>query len=94
MTIKPPIEPRYRPRFASRRTASLTPAYRLRLDRGCEHLQALGARALAEMLCELIGLTGCGHEVLDLLADYGRLSPEIVQAVGGDRFPRRLLSVR
>jgi hypothetical protein len=65
---------------------------RFRLQRGAEHLHALGARALAEMLAEL------ARDRCDLAGTLDRLdawraglSPELLCAAGGDRFPPRPL---
>ena len=68
---------------------------RLRLQRGAEHLHALGTRALAEMLAEL------ARDRCDLADTLARLdawqdglTPELVRAAGGDRFaPRPLREV-
>ena len=66
----------------------------LRLQRGAEHVHCLGARALAELLAEL------ARDRCDLVATLDRLdawraglSPELLRAAGGDRFPPRPLRV-
>ena len=64
----------------------------LRLQRGAEHVHRLGARALAELLaelardrCDLVG-------TLDILDAWrAGLTPELLRAAGGDRFPPRPL---
>ena len=70
----------------------LNPLDRLRLQRGVEHLHALGPRATAEFLVEVgsrIGGTPC---ILGLLGEYqDRLSPRLLRLAGGDRFPPRPL---
>ncbi len=65
---------------------------RFRLQRGAEHLHSLGARALAEMLAEL------ARDRCDLAGTLDRLdawrdglSPDLLRAAGGDRFPPRCL---
>ncbi len=61
---------------------------RLRLQRGAEHLHALGARALAEMLAELARDRCDLADTLDRLDAWrAGLSPELLRASGGDRFP-------
>jgi hypothetical protein len=66
----------------------------LRLQRGAEHLYALGPRAVAEMLAELArdrcDLAGT-LALLDLWRDG--LTPEMLRAAGGDRFAPRPLRV-
>ena len=63
---------------------------RMRLDRGAEHLHRLGARATAEFLCELANTIGGQPAILRLLAEYqNRLSPSLLLAAGGHRFPPR-----
>lgn len=66
---------------------AMTPVDRMRLDRGAVHLHALGPRATAELLAALATRTGEGLALLELLADYGRLTPGMVRAAGGNRFP-------
>jgi hypothetical protein len=64
---------------------------RLRLERGAAHLHRLGPRATAELLAALTARIGGGPALLGLLAEYERLSPGMVRAAGGDRFPPRPL---
>ena len=73
---------------------SLDPWTSLRLQRGSVHLVRLGPRALAEYLSELAGQIGGLPAALALLAEYERrLSPDMLHATGGDRFPRLPLRV-
>ena len=63
---------------------------RLRLDHGAQHLHDLGPRATAEFLMELAASIGGLPATMRLLAEYqNRLSPDLLRAAGGDRFPRR-----
>jgi len=65
-----------------------------RLVRGAVHLHNLGARAMAEFLCTIGEQTGGMHAILALLFEYEcRLTPSMLRAVGGDRFPRRPLHI-
>lgn len=65
---------------------NITPTDRMRLDRGAEHLNKLGARALVEFLLELSATIGGMPAVLWLLADYEhRLNPKRLRAMGGNR---------
>jgi hypothetical protein len=58
------------------------------MRRGSEHLHRLGPRAMAEFLAEIAAAQGCGAELLARLDDWrARLTPELVRAVGADRFP-------
>ncbi len=72
----------------------MTPLDRMRLESGAIHLHACGPRAIAEFLAEIgatIGGTPC---IMGKLEQYKRrLSPELLRAVGGDRFPPRPLRV-
>ena len=63
---------------------------RLRLQRGAEHLHNLGPRATAEFLAELAAEIGGWPAMMGMLAEYQRrLSPDMLRAVGGDKFPPR-----
>ena len=69
----------------------LHPVDRLHLQRGAEHLHALGARATAELLAEVAAkIGGLPCYPLDL-GRVSRLSPRLLRLTGGDRFPRRPL---
>jgi hypothetical protein len=62
----------------------------LRLQRGAEHLHRLGPRVVGEFLLELAD----AQTVLELLDAYRRrITPQMVLAAGGDRFPRHLSEV-
>ena len=67
----------------------------VRFQRGAEHLIDLGARATAEVLAETARDHGIEDELLDRL-DLWRelLTPELVEAAGGDRFPPLLQAVK
>ena len=66
----------------------------LRLQRGAEHLHRLGARALAELLAQVAREGRDLDGVLDLLDAWrAGLTPELLHAAGGDRFPPRPLRV-
>ena len=71
---------------------ALDPFTALRLQRGAEHLHALGPRATAELLAEVAQRTGGMPCVLELLAAFEeRLTPAMIRAAGADRFPARRL---
>lgn len=68
----------------------LPPQDRIRFERGATHLWRLGPRATAEFLAEIADAIGGRPAIARLLAAYEtRLSPELLRAVGGDRFPSR-----
>ena len=69
----------------------MTPLDRQRLDRGAEHLHGLGARATAEALATLAARIGGVPALLAVLAEYEALTPGMVRAASGDRFPHRPL---
>lgn len=67
---------------------------RLRLERGAEHLAALGPRAIAEFLAELGRMHGLDEDILARLDRWREhLTPELLRAVGGDRFAFPLVPV-
>ncbi len=66
----------------------------LRLRRGAEHLHGLGPRAVAELLAQVVRERRDLAATLELLDDWrAGLSPELLRAAGGDRFPSRPLRV-
>ncbi len=70
----------------------MTPLDRMRLERGAKHLHTLGPRAIAELLIEVAQISGGGPFILDQLDQYERLlTPALLSATGGDRFPSRPL---
>ncbi len=73
--------------FPADLAATLT---RLRLERGAQHLHALGVRALFELLTELERHTPPGM-VLAAVCRYEALTLPMVRAAGGTRMPRRAL---
>lgn len=64
-------------------TAPVSEGERQRHHRLIEHLHRLGPRPVGEALLEVAG----GADVDQTLRRYGELDPEIVMAVGADRFP-------
>ncbi len=61
----------------------------LKRRRQIEHLYRLGPRAVGELLCEV-------SEAEDLdrgLEAYARLSPDLLEALGADRFPAQPIHV-
>lgn len=66
---------------------------RLRMQRAVAHLHELGPRALMEFLIETSILLDGSPTIQALLTKYQDLSPELLRAVGGDRFPPRPLRV-
>lgn len=67
----------------------MTPADRLQLELGAQHLHDLGARATAELLAEVAEALGGVGVLLERLGRYRRVSPAILRAVGGHQFPSR-----
>jgi hypothetical protein len=69
----------------------LGPVDRLRLQRGAEHQHRLGPRAIGEFLAEVGTRTGTMPWIINRLAEYEtRITPDMLRATGGDRFPIRL----
>ena len=72
----------------------LDPLDQLRLQRLAEHLHRCGARTIAEAFAEIGRRIGGMPAILTVLGEFEeRLSPQMLRAVGGDRFPRRPLRV-
>jgi hypothetical protein len=66
----------------------------MRLRHGVEHLHRLGPRATCKFLIELLDGRDDGIQAaLDLLAKYRRITPQMILAAGGDRFPPHLREV-
>jgi hypothetical protein len=73
---------------------AIDPFTALRVQRGVEHLHLhrLGPRATAEFLGDVADQIGGMPAIVALLAEYERrLSPAMLRATGGDRFPPRRL---
>jgi hypothetical protein len=68
------------------------PLTQLHLQRGAEHLHRLGPRATGEFIAE-VGhrIPGTMPCILQVLGEYRRLTPEMLRAAGGHRFPPRPL---
>lgn len=74
--------------------SALDPFTVLRMQRGVEHLHGLGPRATAEFLGDVADQIGGWPTIIALLGEYERrLSPAMLRAVGGDRFPPQRLRV-
>lgn len=58
----------------------------LRLDRAAERLHALGPRAVAELLAAI-------DAPLSTVERFAAIDPDMLRAVGGDRFPPAALYV-
>jgi hypothetical protein len=72
----------------------IDPVTAVHLERGAAHLHELGKRAIAEFLIEIGDRTGETLFVVNLLTEYRRrLTPEMLAALGGDRFPPRIRAV-
>lgn len=60
----------------------------LRFQRDIERLYKLGPRALGELLVEIGEQRLCRTYIEKRVRSYGGISPEYLNAVGGDAFPR------
>ena len=82
--------------FGSDNTQTVSTAQALagpRFERQVEHLHRLGPRAVGEFLAEIATATGQPALIAARLEEYFRLDPEILRAVGGDRFPPSVLGI-
>ena len=69
---------------ATRQTSdTVDMAARLKRQRRIEHLHRLGPRAVGELLYEVSE----GEDLDRALEAYGRLTPDMLEALSGDRFP-------
>ena len=66
---------------------------RLRRQRHDEQVHRLGARVFFEFVDELNRAHGLGDDLDRRLERYAGLDPEVLPAVGGDRFPSAPLRV-
>ena len=60
---------------------------RLRPQRQIERIHFLGARVLIELVDELDRYHGLGDDLDRRLEAYAALAPDLLTALGGDRFP-------
>jgi hypothetical protein len=68
----------------------LDPFVALRVERGAQHLHTLGARATAELLLEIGHRIGGLPCIISLLTEFERrITPGMLRASGGDKFPAR-----
>lgn len=68
----------------------MTPHEHLQVAAGVRHLHALGPRALFEFVIELAEPVGEIPFLLGRLEAYHEITPELLRAVGADRFPCRI----
>ena len=64
-----------------------------RLERMVERVHALGPRVLAELLAEIATATDQPALIADRVAAYARLDPDLIRAIGADKFPPMLMEV-
>lgn len=71
----------------------IAPVDQLRLERDVERLYPCGPRAIAELLADIASRIGGVPAVMETLADCRGLTPAMMPASGGDRFPARVLRI-
>ena len=71
----------------------MSPKHRMQIEAGAMHLHSLGPRATAEFLIAITEPIAGLPFLIEMLHDYQRLTPAMLRAVGGDRFPPRLSPV-
>lgn len=64
---------------------------RIRFEIAARHVHRLGPRPLAEVFIDLAAHTGSAPLILSRLAAFERLTPAMLAATGGGRFPPRPL---
>jgi hypothetical protein len=72
-------------------SATIPSSTRLRVLALSRHLYHLGPRPLFEWACEIVGGSS---DPLGRLEAYGRLDPDIVRALGGDRLPATVRRIK
>lgn len=72
-------------------SATIPSSTRLRVLALSRHLYRLGERPVFEWACEIIGGS---TDPLGRLEAYGRLDPDIVHALGGDRLPATVRRIK
>lgn len=72
-------------------SATIPSSTRLRVLVLSRHLYHLGPRPLFEWACEIVGGSS---DPLGRLEAYGRLDPDIVRALGGDRLPATVRRIK
>ncbi len=71
------------------------PLFDTRFHRLIDHLCSLGPRPVGECLLQLVGTHDDARTALVVLLErYGQLDVDVVQAVGGDRWPETIFTVR
>src|SRR3954452_20895294 len=76
------------------RTHDRQPSSQLRLQHLAAHVQRLGPRATFEAFAEIARTSERAEaRVASVLSRFQRLTPELLHATGGDRFPPRLCEV-
>ena len=65
----------------------------LRLQRDVTAVHRLGARALYELLREIGAIAGTRTTIDRIVARYAGLDPELLRALGADRFPASVWEV-
>jgi len=66
---------------------------RLQRQRHVEQVHRLGARVIFELLNELDRVHGLGDDLDRRLERYARLDPDLLAALGADRFPAAPLRI-
>ena len=85
--------PSHRPRPT--RPPANGPLFDARFHRLIDHLCSLGPRPVGEFLLQLVGTQDDARvSLVVLLERYGQLDADVVEAVGGDRFPPSIFAVK
>jgi hypothetical protein len=69
----------------------MDPFAAIQFQRDCGHVYDLGRRAVMEAFLQVADRIGGLPAICEVLAEYRRLSPQQLRAVGGDRFVPRPL---
>lgn len=69
----------------------MTPLDRMRLQHYANHLHRCGPPTIAEALADVADRIRGGSVIFAVLVEYQRISPAMLRAAGGDRFPHRPL---
>ena len=84
--------PSHQPRLT--RQPLVGPLFDARFRRHIEHLSNLGPRPIGEFLLQIVGTDDDARTALVVLLErYRQLDADVVQAVGGDRWPEAIFPV-
>ncbi len=77
----------------SKHTAEVAPRPDFRLERAADRLHSLPPRIIFELLTELGRVHDITGDVVARAEKFAAVDPDLLRALGGDRFPPRIRAV-